>query len=391
MNILLVTSVWSGANPIFFRGADDSSGMPAFNKMLQKLATSKDINLVVLLLCNEKEYNLELNTASWLNGIKVIKFYWNRDSLFNNFLSFYHLFKTTNKILKQEKSNFVYLHGVLGFPSYVSARLNKVDVGQRVYGTFLRDRILEKGIIKTFVSSPFESAAFKFKKKFLIVTDDGTHGDQVVNLFNKNTRPYNFYFLQNGVNVDKKNSYDLKSKNKYIFYPARITPWKRQDLAIDLLNGLENKDIKLYFAGKIIDQNYFDALKKKISKLNLNSRVIFLGELKHKETEEFMSKALAVAAFYDVSCKGNVALEAIGSECLMVSYKNRGLDALISDNYSGILGADIKDCIAKLNNLLNDEASYMSIKSNLKNNNKILSWEERLKLEINILMDKVEI
>lgn len=387
INILLVTSVWSGAKPVFFEGKNDSSGMPAFNKMLEKLSKDKNVKLEIILLCNKKEYELELNKASWLNNVQVIKFYWNRESVFNNIISCFKLFKITNTIIKSKNIDLVYLHGTLGFPSYISARINQIDVGQRVYGTFLRDKIIHNGIIRTFITSPFESAAFKCKKKFLIVTDDGTHGDEVVKSFNNKIIPYDFYFLQNGVKTENKNIFNFNNTNKYIFYPARITNWKRQDSAIDLLNGLADKNVKLYFAGKVVDDQYFNTLRDKINNLNLNDRVIFLGELTHKETQNYMENAFAVAAFYDVSCKGNVALEAIAAECLFISYKNRGLDSLIVDNYSGVLGSNIEDCISKLNNIMDKEENFLFIKERLKNDNKIMSWDERLNLEYNILIN----
>ncbi|WOE28757.1 glycosyltransferase family 4 protein [Acinetobacter towneri] len=388
MNILLVTSIWSGARPVFFEGSNYPSGMPAFNKMLEKLATDKSINLKIILLCNKEDYEVELKNASWLNNIEIIKFYWNRDSFLNNFISCFQLFKLTNTTIRRTKTDLVYLHGVLGFPSYLSARINKTDVGQRIYGTFLRDKLVSNGVIKTLLNSPFESAAFKCKKKFLIVTDDGTHGDEVVNIFNKKVIPYDFYFLQNGVDVDKNNTFNIKVDRKYIFYPARITEWKRQDLAIDLLNGLSDKNIKLFFAGKVIDKTYYNLLIDKINEFKLNDRVFFLGELNHKETQDTMAKAFAVAAFYDVSCKGNVALEAIAAECLVISYQNRGLDYLISDNYSGVLGVDINDCINKVNNIIENEDYFFNIKNNLKYNNKISTWKERLNYEYNLLTDK---
>lgn len=385
MNILLVTSVWSGAKPVFFEGSTESTGMPAFNKMLKNLSTNQNINLRILLLCDDDNFSLPLATASWLKDIEIEKFYWNKKDILNNIFSFYRLFKTTNKILANNSTDLVYLHGTLGLPSYFSARFKGIRIGQRIYGTFLRDKIMQQGILKTAILSPFESAAFKLKKDFLIVTDDGTNGDQVVDFFNKNKKPYDFYFLQNGVNVEKINTFDLTGNNKYIFYPARITQWKRQDLAIELLSKLTDTNIKLYFAGKIVEQNYYESLISQINKLGLNDRVIFKGEISHKETQEIMSNAFAIAAFYDVSCKGNVALESIASQCLVVSLKNRGLDLLIDDGYSGIIGEDIDDCVFKLNNILSNKEKFFFIKSNLNEKNKILSWNERLKIENSIL------
>lgn len=384
MKITLITTLWTGSIPIFFNGISTPSGMPAFTKLLKKICTSNTDKVSIILICNEDYYHKELQKAEWLKETDVYKILWNSSGVINNIKSSKRLFSKTNSISLTFKPDLIYIHGPLGLPAYLSAVYHKIPVGQRIYGTFFHDRILKDGLIKTLIRSPFESAAFIFKKKFLIVTDDGTKGDEVVNIICKNKPPYDFYFLQNGVDVISKNKFNLKQNNKFIFYPARITKWKRQDLAIDLLSQIKDINIKLLFAGQIADNEYYHSLLESIKTLGLEDRVVFLGEISHIKTQQLMESALAVAAFYDVSCKGNVSLEAIASECILISFKNRGLDSIVVDGESAILGDSITECATKINKLLQDELAFNKLKKHL-SSSIIKSWDERLEQEYNIL------
>ncbi|WP_416392031.1 glycosyltransferase [Alloalcanivorax xenomutans] len=389
MDVLVVTPVWSGAAPIFFEGSSGESGMPAFVQPL-KAAIESSLRIRIVLLCSDEYYRKQLNLAAWLDGVEITKIKYDSRSRLKGLLSLIQCYRYISKEIKCNRYSLMYAHGAASFFATVAARMANLKVGQRLYGSFLWSALKNKGRTLAFIKYPLDYLSFLMKKEFMIVTDDGTGADLFVKSTFKNRPPYDFYYMQNGVEAlqcDLNEVNDL-AKGKYIFYPARITHWKRQDLAIELLKNFDS-DVDLIFSGKEVDPSYSKILRRKATEYGLNSRVHFLGELTRVEVAYFMKNSLAVCAFYDVSAKGNVALEAIAYGCVLISLYGRGLDTLIEDGVSGILGGSVQECSDKAVRILCDEKEYELMKKAalMSASKKIESWPQRVKVELDLIRE----
>ena len=118
-----------------------------------------------------------------------------------------------------------------------------------------------------------------------------------------------------------RNSFRLKSNEIVIGNVGRIVKHKKLDLIIEILNVLNKHGFpfKFVYAGKCDDKKFHQQLIKKISDYELNSKVIYLGEV--SEIPELMSSFDMFLAPSLNEGFGMVAIEAqAGSVPCILSY-----------------------------------------------------------------------
>src|SRR5690606_10587776 len=147
-----------------------------------------------------KYENLNIK-AGWLKKSKIWDVVETNLSFFKRFITYSNLNKAVDKALSSEQYDFVYAHG--SSTSVVRTVANKYNVpfGQRLYGTFLWDKIQKKGQLYVSLRHLTEYKAFKTRKSFLLVTNDGSRGDLVKKaIWGEGNPPYEFHYWINGVN-----------------------------------------------------------------------------------------------------------------------------------------------------------------------------------------------
>lgn len=395
MKILYVTTAWTGLSDIIFKGKVDAEGMPAFIKPLKELI-NRGNEIDIILIHNLKpypEYNIKVK---WINESQIIgQVYWKHNYL-KRINSIYKLKTCINNAIKSKNYNFIYGQGTSADIARVIAQKNKIPFGHRLYGTFLYDYIDKNNKLSAFIFHNLEYRAFKSKKSFLLVTNDGSKGDYAVKKINNNYYPYEFRFWLNGINhmpdispeaLERKiEDFD---KTPFLFYVARLDRWKRQDYAIKILKELNNRgiNIKLYIAGQRVDEKYYNELKQLIVNLKLEDKVIFLGAIGRNEIN-FMSKA-AIASFslYDMCNLGNVFHEMLSAGAVIISRNDGSLDDFIVNGYNGFLIDNIDDGVNCVIKVLNDPGYRRSIRNNAiyTSRNKMKTWEERVDDEIKLI------
>ncbi len=172
--------------------------------------------------------------------------------------------------------------------------------------------------------------------------------------------------------------YKNEGCKKYFFYPSRITPEKRFELAIEAFrkSGLHNKGYKLIIAGSLIQgRGEHQAYYEKISKL-LNG----FGEIKlnvtYLELIELYSKCTAVLFTPIDEDFGIIPLEAMASEKPVIAIDEGGPRETILHEKTGFLCKDTDEMATCMNLLVNDPSLVEKMgKAGKKHVKANFSWE----------------
>lgn len=402
MKILYITPPLYGFWECLFEGAVEINGLPSFNRPLRKLIENGNQVDIVLLHNMDQlpEFNIK---ASWLSQdiIKANLFYENRLHLrpFNIIKNR----RIIGELLKRGEYDFVYGHGSASEIFRTVALKEGVPFGQRLYGTFMWDSIDKNGLIKTKIKHLIEYTSFKSKKSFLLVTNDGSRGDLVYKEINKNRSPFEFHYWINGVNFPQQlSSEELEEhKNKlvskpFIFYVARFDEWKRQERAVRIIKKLKERgqDIHLYLAGppEKNNSNYFEYVMNLVKDLGVEKNVTYMGQIDAKTINIMCKLSLASLSLYDVCNLTNVFHEMLAAGAVIIVKNDGVVNDFINNGENGFIVGNEDEVVSILEDLILDS----SIGSNIRNNaiatskNKMLSWDERIDKEIELITKHVK-
>ncbi len=118
--------------------------------------------------------------------------------------------------------------------------------------------------------------------------------------------------------------YRCEDYENFIYYPSRMTLYKRQHLAVEAMKFVKS-DVKLVLVGKADDPHYQRKVEETIEKNNLQDKVILKGELPtHEEVIELYSKCLAVLFPTYQEDYGYITLEAMYSQKAVITCTDSG-------------------------------------------------------------------
>jgi len=154
---------------------------------------------------------------------------------------------------------------------------------------------------------------------------------------------------------------------------GRIAPVKNIDLIIDVVKNLNDKKIKtsLEIAGEAIytsDKKYFEYLKSKIKKLNLENQITFLGKVTNEDTAFLYKKTNIFINLSDTGGVDKVVLEAMACGTKVVT-SNVAFENILDKKYRTTKNLEeIADKIINLKEAPNDPAlaEYVSKNHNIK-------------------------
>jgi glycosyltransferase involved in cell wall biosynthesis len=132
--------------------------------------------------------------------------------------------------------------------------------------------------------------------------------------------------------------YRSEAFGDFFFYPSRLSPAKRQDLAIEAMRHTRS-DFKLVIAGKADDSQYEQQLRSLIARYDLQEKVQLLGWISEEEKASLFAKAFGVLYVpYDEDSYGYVSLEAFQSRKFVVTFTDSGgTDELIEHDRNGLI------------------------------------------------------
>jgi len=398
MKILIVTDIWLGFKDILFEGCENPKGMPAFvNTMRQLIVQGNDIDFFLIYDFEPlPEYNIKV---AWLKKEQIIgSLSWNCKSNLEKPFKIIELQKRIDKLLSNKKYDFIYAHGVHGSMLSKLAKKYGIPFGQRLYGSFLNDCINRRGKLYCKLRYYTEYKAFQNKKAFLLVTNDGSCGDKANQTINGDKAAFDFYFWTNGVDkvkeVPEQQLYDCKrefniDETPFLFYAARVSRWKRQDRAIDILYKLKQKGyvFNLYIAGQLQEEDYYQELVTQAKELGVEKQVIFLGAISKTHINAMYKMATACFSLYDVCNLGNVFHEMMAIGAVVVATDDGVVNKFLTDNESGFLIEDNDDAVNDIIRVCNDKALSDTIRKNavISSDNNVKSWNERINQEIALI------
>lgn len=232
--------------------------------------------------------------------------------------------------------------------------------------------------------------ALSTEADLVIMTDDGTQGNQVLKRYKNNSK---ILFIRNGVNIldnpiPSINKLELREKlnfpqNKTILLTvSRLVDWKRLDRSINAFNELGDKEnYRLVIVGEGQERKKLEQL---VEELNLKEYVIFIGAVKNEDVYKYMMACDIFLSFYDLSNVGNPLLEALCLGKPIITY-NVGDTYTIIDNKNGILLDDVSaKNIAMTIEKLNTKSKLEEYSKNALEYSKkyLYSWKKRMNIEL---------
>lgn len=259
-----------------------------------------------IILVGPKNFNVELD-------LKKNKIYHHKNIKHLPFLSWLKIFL---KII-YFKPDIIFIHNHLLLPAILYKYFFKKKIIFVAHDSLSLFNNIKQKIINKIVSIFFDV--------IIVLNKD------VYSHFKKINKSQKIFIIKNGIQKSKLIKKKI-TKSFNIGMAARMNKYKLHELMISALNTniLENKDIKCFFAG---DGENYKKLNLITSKLNLNKKVNFLGNLKENKLINFYKKL-------DLYIQ---ATTSEGSSISVIEAFNYGIPVLAS-NVSGL-----KDFINKKN------------------------------------------
>lgn len=232
----------------------------------------------------------------------------------------------------------------------------------------------------------------------MVMTNDGTQGDLVLDKLNSRARK-NLLFISNGVDVNVDNILNFSSSaiskksnvdmGRFDFLMvSRLVKIKRVDLAIEAYQKYLNSGGVAYFNLTIVgDGPELESLKQLASQYGLKDRVVFIGAVVNKDVYKLMCSSSLLISLYESSNIGNPFFESMACSLPFVAVNNGDTSRFVTDRYNGILISEesiVDDLVAFFKEVYSGRIDLNVISKNCKKyaNENILSWSERMQVEI---------
>ncbi len=245
-----------------------------------------------------------------------------------------------------------------------------------------------------------EITGLKAPSRAIIVTNDGTRGDEVLRALRVD--PARVHFWLNGFDaVDLrcpegwdaaafKTSLGLDGK-RVLWMISRLAGWKRVDRGIaalaELVRRYGRRDVVLLIAGEGAKRGELEALARR---LGVEPLVRFLGAVPHAEVCKYYTIADVFLSLYDVSNLGNPLIEAMYYGKPIVTIDDGSTAALLADGVNALLvpAARIAEGLPRaILALLDDRGLREQLGRSARDAfaKTMHSWEERMGLEERLL------
>lgn len=390
MKIYILPDFFSGLKNWFVKD-EPPRGMPAVYNFFKVLGSKNDIYFDGVLYNKyiTRTMHFENGSKLELKKITLFKSYHLLWKLYAYIITFFY----SIKYLSNSRFDLVYGMSVFANYSMLLGKIFKIKSVGRLFGTLSSDMIKNRQYFKLYFRNFLDVMAIKFPCDVMISTEDGTE----YKFFAKKMNPKKEVKLMfNGIDKSLKSKlleYDslqkkINPKKIKICYVGRLSYWKRQDLAINVLYSLRQKGIDASMT-IIGDGPDLKKINSQILKLMLSDYVEVINGIPQMELPDIINKHDISMFLYDNGNLGNALWEAcLGGQIICV--KNSGdLNDIFHNNVNSILVQS--NCSA-------EEISTQMIKSlenyntlefgkliQKKVNEIIVDWEQRINDEINYI------
>jgi len=295
------------------------------------------------------------------------------------------------RIIRKNRINLLYGHETYGVPvAYMLGKIFRIPNISRFQGCIFYNENLKNPLV--LIRFLINILAYKTPADLVIMTDDGTKGDEVLQRLKTPMKCMRFW--RNGVRDMFIPTFDSKRfkeelgispSSKIILAVSQLRDWKRVDRIISAMPSIVSKEqkIMLVIVGDGPERINLETLCKE---LGVEQHVMFTGVVSHDEIPKFMNVADIFVSLYDLSNVGNPLLEAMTCGKCIVTLNNGTTEELIKNNETGILlnPDDLKTLPDVIVKLLHDDTRRNQLGNKVKKyaNTHLWTWEERMKREI---------
>lgn len=404
MKILYVTEMWTGLAGILLHGDLAFKGMPAFYRVLERLvADGHEIDMLIH-ETDKAEYEMPIAPRIlWMNQIHYTRCYlpFDRTGIWKPFsecVKAVAVYRATENLLKQNRYDIVYGHGPFSEAAGVAASRHGISFGQRRYGDFYYEYICRFGLLRAICSQPVNFWSYCRKKRFMVATNDGSNIDKLYKRLNGTRTPYPLYFWRNGYDPIPEEkiagSQIIVPPKPYLLYVGRITEWKGQARAIELLHILKQNGIvlPLYLAGQIDSPAYYEKTCSDAASYGVAEQVHHLAALPLSDIAKLIPEALMCLSFYDISNFGNVFIEYVTNGGLVLSLNDGTLNDVILNGENGFLIDSMAEGADVVAQMLKEpvRCAQMKERASQKSHSYFMTWEQRIQKEIDLLQSTVD-
>lgn len=289
------------------------------------------------------------------------------------------------------KPDVIYGHTSYGAPiAYLIAKKLKTPNVTRLYGTFLYPHLPS---FWQRLKKIEEVIAFKTPSALIIITDDGTRGDEVAKYFKLPASRMKFWM--NGVDKSKfdpnfdvaefKRQLGIASDARIILAVSRLERWKGVDRLIKSVPEVVAARNDLVFL-VIGDGSERESLHKMAHALQINSFVRFIGAIPSSEVTKFMNAADIFVSLQDYSNLGNPLFEAMVCGKCILTLDTGDTARIIRSGETGILLSlkNLEELPEKIIHLLDNNELRNELGKNARQYalDNFQSWDQRIEMEI---------
>ncbi|MBN1105222.1 MAG: glycosyltransferase family 4 protein [Deltaproteobacteria bacterium] len=306
----------------------------------------------------------------------------------------WEMVQTARHLIQQKglQPAFIYGHEIIGVHAASRlARQTGLPLITRFQGTELSQFLDRPDRVFSYT---VHTGALRAPADLVIMANDGTQGDKILDLLGVEKERYRFYM--NGVqrdivyrpNVDRakiRQALGIHDGQGFLLYTGRFFYWKRIDRHLHVLRRVRDAGIefKAVFIGDGPERRSSQELAKS---LDLNSCVLFLDPRPHTEVMDYMNACDIYISFQDLTNLGNPAIEAcICGKCIVTTAVG-GTTDLLSHNVNALVIEDKDDLeaiAAALEHVIRNPEERMRLAKGARERGKELkSWTERMDMEI---------
>ena len=247
-------------------------------------------------------------------------------------------------MLNGRNAEYIFVNG-LPMESYVANIFLRKKLVRKIVGDWAWERGRNKGLIEDSFdefqlnSHNLHLEIAKFSRgwtatKADIVITPSRHLSNVVK--NWGVKADKLKVIYNGTRIT--NNEFSKSNNNIIklITVGRLAPWKNVDSIIEAMYLLKKEDLKINLIIVGSGPQELD-LKKQVDNLNLSNEVIFTGQKKYLELEEYYKSADIYIQASGYEGLPHVLLEAINFDLTIISTPIGGTNEILQDGKNGFI------------------------------------------------------
>lgn len=308
-------------------------------------------------------------------------------------------FIKAQRIRANSQIDVVYGYEIIAVPvAKVLSELWHVPVVSRFQGTILRVAWMNRRFWK--IRAWEHILGLKVPVDLVIMANDGTQGDRVLQQLGVNTHRVRFWM--NGLNwklfedmpekQEARKALNL-SGAQILLAISRLDTWKRVDRSIQALPEVV-KDFPNTLLVIVGDGQERERLEQLTYELGVKSSVRFESAVPHSEVPKYLAAADIFISLYDWSNVGNPLLEAMRAGKCIVTLNNGDTGRFIKNGENGIL-LEYED-LPKLSVIIKELLAHEELRDKLGANARkfaeenFWSWEERIEAEIREISRLVE-